>query len=136
MQAFVEAGPALPGPQLSALEDQEQWEREVVPLLKLYSPFGNFSELNFAQVGHGIGQYRGRRRFRLLTVPSPARPSRVERATHSVTSPRLRGEVGGVCCTSTVRRHRADLACQPRPPFPQSIEARATEGENDDPLEI
>jgi tryptophan halogenase len=59
MQIFVEAGRALPGPHLSALEDQEQWEREVLPLLKLYRPFGNFSELNFAQVGHGIGYYRG-----------------------------------------------------------------------------
>jgi hypothetical protein len=25
--------------------------------LSLYRPFGNFSELNFAQVGHGIGYY-------------------------------------------------------------------------------
>jgi hypothetical protein len=26
-------------------------------LLKVFRPFGNFSELNFAQVGHGIGYY-------------------------------------------------------------------------------
>ena len=51
------AGPC-PASQLSACEDQDQWEREVLPLLRLYRPFGNFSELNFAQVGHGIGYYR------------------------------------------------------------------------------
>jgi tryptophan halogenase len=93
MQAFVEAGRSLPGSQLSDLEDHEQWEREIVPLLKLYRPFGNFSELNFAQVGHGIGYYRGG------GGPPPdsssrAGPSRDERAAH------------------------ADLAWQPRPPFP------------------
>jgi len=63
MEEFVEAGRALPGLALSAYEDQDQWDREVYPLLKLYRPFGNFSELNFAQVGHGIGYYdEGRRR--------------------------------------------------------------------------
>jgi hypothetical protein len=31
--------------------------REVFPLLRLYRGFGNFSELNFSQVGHGIGYY-------------------------------------------------------------------------------
>lgn len=57
MQEFVEAGRSLPGRALSACEDQERWDREVYPLLSLYRPFGNFSELNFAQVGHGIGYY-------------------------------------------------------------------------------
>jgi tryptophan halogenase len=57
MQEFIEAGRALPGFALSECEDQDQWEREVFPLLRLYRPFGNFSELNFAQVGHGIGYY-------------------------------------------------------------------------------
>jgi Tryptophan halogenase len=59
MQQFVEAGRASPGQALSVCEDQDQWEREVLPLLRLYRPFGNFSELNFAQVGHGIGYYGG-----------------------------------------------------------------------------
>jgi hypothetical protein len=62
MEEFVEAGRALPGLALSAYEDQDQWDREVYPLLKLYRPFGNFSELNFAQVGHGIGYYDASRR--------------------------------------------------------------------------
>jgi tryptophan halogenase len=59
MQQFIEAGRVLPGRALSECEDQEQWDREVYPMLRLYRPFGNFSELNFAQVGHGIGYYRG-----------------------------------------------------------------------------
>jgi tryptophan halogenase len=57
MEEFIEAGRALPGLALSSYEDQDRWEREVYPLLRLYRPFGNFSELNFAQVGHGIGYY-------------------------------------------------------------------------------
>jgi hypothetical protein len=46
---------------LSKYEDQAQWDREVYPLLRLYRPFGNFSELNFAQIGHGIGYYNANR---------------------------------------------------------------------------
>jgi tryptophan halogenase len=57
MEKFIEAGRPLPGPALSTCEDQGQWERDVLPLLRLNRPFGNFSELNFAQVGHGIGYY-------------------------------------------------------------------------------
>ena len=57
MEEFVEAGRALPGRALAAYDDQERWDREVYPLLRLYRPFGNFSELNFAQIGHGIGYY-------------------------------------------------------------------------------
>jgi 2-polyprenyl-6-methoxyphenol hydroxylase-like FAD-dependent oxidoreductase len=60
MEEFVEAGRALPGPALGACKDQETWDREVYPLLSIYRPFGNFSELNFAQVGHGIGYYEQR----------------------------------------------------------------------------
>jgi Tryptophan halogenase len=60
MAEFVDAGRALPGLALSACEDQDQWDREVYPLLRIYRPFGNFSELNFAQVGHGIGYYDAR----------------------------------------------------------------------------
>ncbi len=57
MQEFVEAGRTLPGSVLSEYENQDLWNSEVYPLLRLYRPFGNFSELNFAQVGHGIGYY-------------------------------------------------------------------------------
>ena len=57
METFVEAGRVLPGLALSAYEDQDRWDREVYPLLRIYSAFGNFSELNFSQVGHGIGYY-------------------------------------------------------------------------------
>ena len=60
MQAFVDAGRPLPGLALSAYEDQGRWDDEIHPLLSLYRPFGNFSELNFAQVGHGIGYYHAR----------------------------------------------------------------------------
>ncbi|MEP2031504.1 MAG: tryptophan 7-halogenase [Paracoccaceae bacterium] len=57
MNAFVDAGRALPGLSLAGYDDQESWDREVLPLLTLYEPFGNFSELNFAQIGHGMGYY-------------------------------------------------------------------------------
>jgi tryptophan halogenase len=57
MEEYVEAGRTLPGLALTAYDDQDRWDREVYPLLKLYRPFGNFSELNFAQIGHGIGYY-------------------------------------------------------------------------------
>ncbi|MGK7874242.1 MAG: tryptophan 7-halogenase [Xenococcaceae cyanobacterium] len=58
MEKFVEAGRGLPGHALSIWEDQNRWTREVYPLLSIYRPFGTFSELNFAQVGHGIGYYK------------------------------------------------------------------------------
>ena len=32
-------------------------EQDILPKLTKFIPFGNFSELNFAQVGHGIGYY-------------------------------------------------------------------------------
>jgi flavin-dependent dehydrogenase len=60
MEEFVDAGRELPGRALSAYDDNEGWDRDILPLLRIYRPFGNFSELNFAQVGHGIGYYDGR----------------------------------------------------------------------------
>jgi 2-polyprenyl-6-methoxyphenol hydroxylase-like FAD-dependent oxidoreductase len=57
MQEFVETGHTLPGLALSEYQEQDRWEREVFPLLRLYRGFGNFSELNFSQIGHGIGYY-------------------------------------------------------------------------------
>ena len=62
MKEYVSAGRALPGRALATYDNQDQWDREVYPLLKIYRPFGNFSELNFAQVGHGIGAYSAPRR--------------------------------------------------------------------------
>jgi tryptophan 7-halogenase len=64
MEEFVKAGRKLPGLALSVCRDQDTWDREVYPLLTIYRPFGNFSELNFAQVGHGIGYYAERRTLR------------------------------------------------------------------------
>jgi tryptophan halogenase len=58
MEKFIAAGRALPGLSLTEYDDQERWDREVLPRLRLYRPFGNFSELNFAQIGHGTGYYR------------------------------------------------------------------------------
>jgi len=73
MEDFVEAGRSVPGLTLPFVEDEEQWQREVYPLLSLYRPFGNFSELNFAQVGHGIGYYDARRETGVaIAVGTPA----------------------------------------------------------------
>ncbi len=60
MTEYVEAGRTLPGLALSTYDDQNRWEEEIYPLLSIYRPFGNFSELNFAQIGHGIGYYDAR----------------------------------------------------------------------------
>lgn len=60
MAPFVEAARGLPGLAIG-VEDEAQWERDVLPLLTQYIPYGNFSELNFAQVGHGIGYYQNHR---------------------------------------------------------------------------
>ena len=57
MEEYVKAGRGLPGAALSTYDDEGRWEEEIYPLLRVYRPFGNFSELNFAQVGHGIGYY-------------------------------------------------------------------------------
>lgn len=57
MTDFLDAGRDLPGARIGACTDQKKWENDVLPMLTRYVPFGNFSELNFAQVGHGIGYY-------------------------------------------------------------------------------
>jgi len=72
MKPFVAAGRQLPPQELAQCGDQDEWDRRIFPLLKLFRPFGNFSELNFAQVGHGIGCYG--------TRPGPAQPRRVRQA--------------------------------------------------------
>lgn len=69
MEEYIEAGRRLPGAALSAYEDADRWEEEIYPLLSIYRPFGNFSEINFAQVGHGIGYYGAR--------PEPRRRVRI-----------------------------------------------------------
>ena len=72
MKPFVAAGRRLPGPELAACGSQDEWDRRILPLLKLFRPYGNFSELNFAQVGHGIGCYE--------TRPGGAHPRRIRQA--------------------------------------------------------
>jgi 2-polyprenyl-6-methoxyphenol hydroxylase-like FAD-dependent oxidoreductase len=67
MEEYIEAGRMMPGPALSAYEDVDRWEEDIYPLLRIYKPFGNFSEINFAQVGHGIGYYDAR--------PEPPHPA-------------------------------------------------------------
>ena len=67
MEEYIEAGRMMPGPALSAYEDVDRWEEDIYPLLRIYKPFGNFSEINFAQVGHGIGYYDAR--------PEPPHPT-------------------------------------------------------------
>ncbi|KIC47365.1 hypothetical protein RA28_06955 [Ruegeria sp. ANG-S4] len=57
MKDFLDAGRDLPGARIGACTDPRRWESDVLPMLTKYIPFGNFSELNFAQVGHGIGYY-------------------------------------------------------------------------------
>lgn len=72
MKDYVEAGRVMPGAALSAYEDVSRWEEDIYPLLRIYKPFGNFSEINFAQVGHGIGYYD--------TRPAPSPPSGIAAA--------------------------------------------------------
>lgn len=57
MRAFVAAGRHVSAEELAACRDQDEWDQRIFPKLRLFRPFGNFSELNFAQVGHGIGRY-------------------------------------------------------------------------------
>jgi hypothetical protein len=57
MQPYIAAGRDLPGRAISHYTDETGWARDILPLMKIYKPYGNFSELNFAQVGHGIGYY-------------------------------------------------------------------------------
>lgn len=57
MTDFLDVGRDLPGTEIGTCIEQDKWEREILPKLTKFIPFGNFSELNFAQVGHGIGYY-------------------------------------------------------------------------------
>ena len=57
MSEFVNSAKTVPGSFVSDYTDVEGWKRDVFPLMTRYTPYGNFSELNFAQVGHGIGYY-------------------------------------------------------------------------------
>jgi tryptophan halogenase len=59
MQKFIDAGRQLPAAMLGQDLSPQQWTALVMPQMKVYAPFGTFSELNFAQVGHGIGFYDG-----------------------------------------------------------------------------
>jgi tryptophan 7-halogenase len=52
---FVDVARELPIDDLGEITDREAWNRRVFPRLRLHRPYGNFSELNVAQVGHGIG---------------------------------------------------------------------------------
>lgn len=56
-QAFVDVARELPIDDLAEITDREAWNHRVLPRLRLHHPFGNFSELNVAQVGHGIGLF-------------------------------------------------------------------------------
>jgi hypothetical protein len=55
--AFVDVARALPIDDLGEITDRDEWNRRVLPRLRLHHPYGNFSELNVAQVGHGIGLF-------------------------------------------------------------------------------
>lgn len=57
MGEYIDSAQHFPCSALSACDNQDQWNRDVFPLMRQYLPFGNFSELNFAQVGHGLGYY-------------------------------------------------------------------------------
>lgn len=58
MDEYIDSARHLPCGLLAACDNQDQWNRDVFPLMTQYLPFGNFSELNFAQVGQGLGYYR------------------------------------------------------------------------------
>jgi tryptophan halogenase len=57
MEEFINSAESVPGRYVSDYTDVEGWTRDVLPLMNRYTPYGNFSQLNFAQVGHGIGYY-------------------------------------------------------------------------------
>lgn len=57
LDAFVESAAEIRVDDITAPRDNDEWVRDVMPRIRMYHPFGNFSELNFAQVGHGIGYY-------------------------------------------------------------------------------
>jgi tryptophan halogenase len=54
---FLAAARELRIDDLADVADLEQWKRDVFPRLRLHRAYGNFSELNVAQVGHGIGWF-------------------------------------------------------------------------------
>lgn len=54
---YLRAAARLRVDDLHQIADRAQWAREVFPRLRLHRPFGNFSTLNVAQVGHGIGWF-------------------------------------------------------------------------------
>ena len=54
---FVEVAADMRIDDLGELENAEQWNERVFPRLRVHRPYGNFSELNVAQVGHGIGYF-------------------------------------------------------------------------------
>ncbi len=56
-ERFVDVARQIPIDDLGEITDREEWNRRVFPRLRLHRPFGNFSELNVAQVGHGIGAF-------------------------------------------------------------------------------
>lgn len=52
---YVKAGSQLSEDHLSQIRDPDIYEKRIQPALKLGEKFGGFSELNFSQVGHGLG---------------------------------------------------------------------------------
>lgn len=56
-RTFLDVARELPIDDLDDITDREQWNQRVFPRLRLHRPYGNFSELNVAQVGHGIGSF-------------------------------------------------------------------------------
>jgi len=57
LDEYLDVARGIPGDLVSGVSEETQWTDKVLPLLRLYRPYGNFSELNFAQVGHGIGAF-------------------------------------------------------------------------------
>lgn len=57
LRTFIDVARELPIDDLDDITDREQWNQRVFPRLRLHRPYGNFSELNVAQVGHGIGSF-------------------------------------------------------------------------------
>lgn len=56
-ERFLTVGRDLVVDDLHTIADRQQWLSQVYGRLRLFRPFGNFSELNVAQVGHGIGYF-------------------------------------------------------------------------------
>ena len=58
MDGFIAAARCIEPSLLSKNLSLEDWHQTILPLMSVYLPFGTFSELNFAQVGHGIGYFK------------------------------------------------------------------------------